>query len=232
MSGVVEKIKLTKNARLVVVHDTDALCPRGDWHLLTGFVKIPGRGDSRLSDVPEVWDPPLPILDAHERILDRSRVTQEGDVQRWARVFHGLSIVYDSEHGGYWFVAGADASSYATDVDVENRALFRDNFPDLVPCTQAHLDKQDEVIDQERETYRQWADGEVYGVVLQRRARWIRVDSNDEPVFLVDGDLSRETWEDVDSIWSCYLDDTYTAKVVADEHFDLTKKERKRLRST
>lgn len=207
MSDTIETIQITDTARLRVVVDTDATCPRGDWHMLTGFVKVPGRGDSRRSDVPAVHDDPIGIADA------QSRIERERDVVRWARIFHGLHLEYDNEHGGYWFVM------------LDGPEMFTDNWPELALGKPEHLAKQAEVIEQERETYRQWADGEAVGVILEHKVRWVRVDENDEPVFLVDGDLARETWEEEGSTWGSYLDTEYTAQQVALEHFELDEDE-------
>lgn len=50
-----------------------------------------------------------------------------------------------------------------------------------------------------------WSFGRVYTVALERAVRWIRVDDNDEPVFLADGDLRLQTWEEVESMGGVYL---------------------------
>lgn len=215
----IKTIDLTPTSRLRVVVDTDADCPRGNWHMLTGFVKIPGRGDSRRGLVPAVHEPRADIEGAHGRIeiMWNTRLANSA-VERWARIFHGLHLEYDNEHGGYWFVA------------LDGPDLFADNWPDLVVGTPEHLAKQAEVIKQEREVYRQWADGEAVGVILEHKVRWIRVDQNDEPVFLADGDLARETWEEEESLGGCYLDDEYTAQHVALEHFELDEDETAALR--
>lgn len=196
-----EIIQIDETARIRVEYDETPTCPRGDWHMLTGFVKIRGRGDSRKMDVPAVWDEPIPIADA------QSRIEREDDVVRWARIFHGLHVEYDSEHGGYWFVAGADYSSYST--PEPDPDLFRANWPDLKPGSADHLAKQAEVIESERATYQQWADGEVYGVIFERAVEWKTLD----------GSAMMTTWEEVDSVWGCYLDDEYTAEQVARENF-------------
>lgn len=234
-----EIIELTDTTRLRIEHDLDAECPRGDWHMLTGFVKIPGRGDSRLNDVPAVHDDPTSgIAWAHDQLVPgfgiRDDHRDETLVERWARAFYGLHIEYDAEHGGYWFVAGADAATYAAPIDTYSRALFRDNWPDLEPGSPESIAKQAEVIEQERETYRQWAEGEVYGVILERAVAYARVERNtsgdvwDLKNPLTEDDV-REDWEEVDSTWGCYLDDDYTAEVVAQAHFDLNKQEREAL---
>lgn len=61
------------------------------------------------------------------------------------------------------------------------------------------------------ETYAAWRRGDVYGVVHERREQWTNADETAE----------METWEVVDSLWGNYLDDKYTARDVAREHFDV-----------
>ena len=218
-----EIIDVTDTSRLVIEPDTDTECPRGDWHMLTGFVKIDGRGDSRLNDVPAVHDDPIGISAAHNQFwfyndAALSRTEAETLTERWARIFHGLHIEYDSEHGGYWFVAGANAATAATPVDTYSRALFYDNWPDLKIGTPEHLAKQAEVIAGEQETYRQWAEGEVFGVILERKRHFTKIYDDGSGA---EGD----EWDEVDSIWGCYLDRNYTAIDVALEHFDLCPEE-------
>lgn len=227
-----EIIELTDTARLLIKTDDGPSCPRGDWHMLTGFVKIPGHGDSRRGDVPAVHDDPIGILKAYDHfdmydwspytdVLYRRRERSYELVKRWAFAFHGMHVEYDREHGGFWFVAGADAKTAATPVDDYSRALFYDNWPELTLWSAEHRAMQEKVIEQEQETYRQWAEGEVYGVILERSETWCRI--------LSDGTAdrldTRNEWDEVDSLWGCYLDDDYTAKVVACESFDLTEEE-------
>lgn len=222
----IETIELTETARLRIVSDLDPTNPRKDWDMLTGFVKIDGRGDSRLIDVEPVHDEPIPIAEA------QSRIERESDVERWARIFHGLHIEYDSEHGGYWFVdpsafhqnfpavpgGGKVARIRPARVD----GIFQANVYETYE--QDALECQAEVIEAERETYRQWADGEVYGVILERLALWAKLSDDGSSVLQGDGTV-REEWEEVESLWGCYLDDDYTAQVVAAEHFTLSDEE-------
>lgn len=182
-----EIIDLTESSRIVVRYDTDAECPRNDWDMQTGFVKIHGRGDSRLMDVPAVHDDPTGLIEeAHDRFYDddgMSRGKAEDLTERWARCFHGLHIEYDAEHGGYWFVHMDNDFS-------------------------ADLTGQAEIIKSERETYRQWAEGDVYGVALERRRPFVKK--------YADGDeVEGEEWDEVESVWGCYLDRDYTPEVVA-----------------
>ena len=212
----IETIELTGTSRLRVVFDQDALDPRKDWDtMLTGFVKIDGRGDSRRGDVEPVHEAPIPIAEAHDRFYGDtalSRWAAQLLTERWAWVFHGLHIEYDSEHGGYWFV---DRDSWAEGWDA--------------PADGFTLEHQAEIIEGERETYRQWAEGEVYGVILERQVTEVtyraertelgfEIDTTHQPVVA-------DQWDEVEAIWGCYLDDDYTAHVVASEHFPLTQEE-------
>lgn len=246
-----EIIQLTETARLRVEHDDSPQCPRGDWDMLTGFVSIDGRGDERRSDVPAVHEAPIPIIEALDRYENTAyhdpsahegrggwryplAGSEEEMVVRWARIFHGLHLEHDFEHGGFWFVAGADAATYVTEVDAYSRCLFHDNWPDIEPGSPESLEKQAEVIEQERETYRQWADGEVYGVILERATAMAPVVRNeaagvwDLRTPLTDDEIEL-SWNEEESIWDSYLDDDYTAKAVALEHFELTDQEKEAL---
>lgn len=209
MGTTIETIDITPTLRIRVEYSDSPTCPRGDWHMLTGFVKIPGTGDRRIMDVPAVHDDPIEIERADYSIV-RNAAGDTETVERWARIFHGLHVEYDSEHGGYWFVDPHE---------------FADNWPDLKLGTPEHLAQQSEVIKGERETYRQWAEGEVYGVILERAKTMAPVQWNaaDEVWELINGltddDLATE-WDEEESVWDNYLDDGYTAVHVAFEHFD------------
>lgn len=61
------------------------------------------------------------------------------------------------------------------------------------------------------ETYAAWRRGDVFIVEHQKREQWTNADETAE----------MDTWEEVDSLSGCYLDDVYTAEVIAREYFDL-----------
>lgn len=67
-------------------------------------------------------------------------------------------------------------------------------------------------IDDDSPEVQAWRAGEVYGVVIERLATYTN-DATGEK-------MSR--WEETDSLWGCYLDDTYTAEVVAREYFGVS----------
>jgi len=235
-----EIIDITPTARLVIEQDYDAENPREAWDHITGFVGIPNRGDSRRGDVPPVHEPPLPVHDAYYRFFGSpSRYTdimwrQHDEAQqlvvRWARAFYGLHLEYDHEHGGFWFV---DPKQFVanfpegTSPGLVKRFRQKEGAPinTYENYEQDALECQAQVIENERETYEKWADGEVYGVVLERTATWVKLGEHGEAT-----EEMRDDWEHVDSLWGCYLDDEYTAQAVALENFPLTTTEQAALR--
>ena len=64
----------------------------------------------------------------------------------------------------------------------------------------------------------QWRAGEVYGVIVERKVDWTFEGDIPDGVMVPN---TMTTWEEIDSIWGCYLDDTYTARVVANEYFGI-----------
>lgn len=219
-----ETIDIIEGSRLRVEPDDSPSCPRGDY-MTTGFVKIQGRGEHGRLDVPAVHsDPTGRIAEAydefnnhgftpHTDILYRRRNEAELLVVRWARAIHGMHIEYDAVHGGYWFADPVEMTA---------------NWPELVPGSPEYMAKEGEVIAQERETYRQWADGEVYGVILERSHELYRLDEEGVPF----DEPSLTDWQSVEgdsSIWGCYLDDKYTAETVALEYLSLNDEERSAL---
>lgn len=208
-----EIIQLTKTSRLSVVQDDVTEPPRGrDFGALTGFVKIPELGDSRLIDPPAVHEPPAPVgrifnhlrwrkgVPAHTDILYRSRAAAAEQTIRAVRILTGLEMVFDARHGGFWF-----------------RHYDEDEFGDRTA--------QLEDIAADRAVYEQWAEGGVYIVTLQRHETYVRVqDSGSDYISdAVDWNDQIERWDDVfhGSLGGCYLDEEYTAQSVALEHFTM-----------
>lgn len=71
------------------------------------------------------------------------------------------------------------------------------------PCTWGdHVQKGDDI-------HTKWADGDVYGVILERCVQYVNVDDS--------SDLYGR-WLETDSLWGCYLDAEYTALNVAREY--------------
>ena len=59
--------------------------------------------------------------------------------------------------------------------------------------------------------YAAWRRGDVFIVVHEKREQWTNADETAE----------MDTWEPVDSLGGCYLDDNYTALDVARDRFDV-----------
>lgn len=196
-----ETIPITDNYRLLVEYDSDVENPRLNWDHLTGFVTV-GRHDYLA--VAPVHDDTAQISRAHT-LFDSGicHVDTHEVVSRWARIFHNMHVEYDYRYRGYWFVDPAGLNA---------------NWPELTG--EESFQKQAEVIEQERETYRQWAEGEVFGVMLEKRTLWGKLSDDGSTLLQGDG-TTTETWETVDSLWGNYLGDSYTAEQVALEHFNM-----------
>lgn len=255
-NDTVEIIEVTDTARIVVVYDSDGPNPRQDWDMMTGFVKIEGKGDSSLIDVEPVHnDPTSGIAAAFEHFGEagyvyvgqgkgynggpyqhRSWIDAERLTVRWARAFYGLHLEYDSEHGGFWFVdpEQMEANFPAVGDGTVQRFRQQEGAPinTYEPYVQDFFEASAEVIKGERETYRQWAEGEIYGVVFERletfaKSRVTRLDFGFEADLTVEPEVFDE-WTHAASLWDCYLDDDYTAEMVALDELDvkLTDEER------
>lgn len=214
----IETIEVTPTCRIRVVVDEDASNPRDDWDMMTGFVKIRGRGSLNRLDVPPVHEDYAGIGEAQSRLED------EDDVVRWARIFHGMHIEYDAEHGGYWFVdptqmrlnfpatmTGRVRYMVANPLAPASRWKVEPRYYHTYADT---LEVQAQVIEQEQETYRQWAEGEVVGVIVERQVHEHTVSTHHDGT-VTESDTTR--WEMVESVWGNYLSDDYTAQDVASE---------------
>lgn len=213
-------IQLGPNHRLVVEQDDYNDCPRdGDYSTMCGAVTVE-NGNSNYVEVPEIHTPTIPISEAHDRLyglgacmLVRHYVSRETSVVRWAAIFHGLALQYDDKYRVYWFVK------------MDGDGGFTANWPDLKLGTAEHLAKQHEVINQERETYRQWAEGEVYGVGLEVRIGYGGPDTLDiEVEHIIEHECEAdcpEHWDRTECIWGNYFSDDYGPLEVAKDYFVL-----------
>ncbi|AYD87316.1 hypothetical protein SEA_VALENTINIPUFF_12 [Microbacterium phage ValentiniPuff] len=221
MNDIIETHPLTPTARIAIRVDQDAEVPRGgDWDTPVGFAKVDGLGDSRRTDPPAAHEPPIPL----ERMFNALRWRRGGtppftdllykrhrdsveQTVRWARIFTGgLEVVWDDEHGGFWFCHfGPDESADRT--------------------------HQLESIKAARDLYETWAEGGVYEVTLQRLQTYVRVQNADADTDnvsdVVDWNDQIEQWEDVpmQALAGCYLDEEYPAEQVALDHFALSEAE-------
>lgn len=109
---------------------------------------------------------------------------------RWARMVHGVTVIEDRPHDGAW------ALWYV--------------MPDKVAETTV---TPKEIIEAEIKEYRTWAEGEVYGYVIERATEWEpkagQFEDGDEPD-------SMTTWEHIDSCWG-YIGREYAETSARDE---------------
>lgn len=101
-------------------------------------------------------------------------------IERWLRIFHGVRAVQQVSlrDGTYLVLLTDDGQNYY-------------GTPD---------DRVQECVDGDAETFRQWAEGEVYGWIVEKKVRWQKM--NDNLVGHIDE--IREDWEHVDSLWGMY----------------------------
>jgi hypothetical protein len=215
---VLQTIEWGPNDRILIVPDQDASNPRtnGDY-MLTGFVKIPGHGDSRLNEVPGIYEPGLPIQAAYDKINESmwarhlkkspnnydvsfSRATIHL-VERWARVFHNTKLYWDFEYGGFWFVNEEQLALNWPGIEIPDGAVTYKGKQVQRP------ELEEEIISDEREQYRIWAEGETEGWIHQRRMSWARVEQDEQGLWelvspLTEDDVT-EQWEDESSLWGC-----------------------------
>lgn len=93
-------------------------------------------------------------------------------------------------------------------VEFRDVRVYRDVYNYLV------FGEDSDQIDGFMDVFSRWKNGEIYLVVHQKREQWTNADETEE----------MDTWEWEDSIGGCYLDDEYTAEVVAREYFDIEMK--------
>lgn len=97
-------------------------------------------------------------------------------IDRWLRIFHDVRAVTQ---------VSLRAGDYLVLLTEVARKYY--GTPD---------DHLQECVDGDAEAFRQWAEGEVYGYVIEERASWRRVGGDP-------GD-TMDTWEIVDSLWGLY----------------------------
>lgn len=179
-------IEIDENHRLVVEQDTDAENPRKDWDMLTGALTVHASWNT--IDVEPVYDFPGDLEYAH-------RHDSPAVVQRWAKVFYNVTLDYNN--GTYWWA---------------DRERIRENWPELVPGSPEYVAKERDVIESDQKVYQLWADGEVYGVILEERVQYVRKGAEEQTL---------ERWEVVDSLWGNYLESEEEAKDVARYDFGI-----------
>ncbi|RKR88298.1 hypothetical protein BDK92_2609 [Micromonospora pisi] len=161
--------------RVLLEQEDSPVNPREEWNNLAHVVTVPS---ARYIDVDEDGGP---LADAWAT-LNYRHFCSEAEVifTRYARIFHGATVLVDAP------IDGARSVWYLMPEDIE-----RQGITNPVACLKG-----------ERDTYRQWAEGDVYGWVVEESVIWVRVvDAGDaKPDKLV----TRKTWEVVDASWGIY----------------------------
>lgn len=131
----------------------------------------------------------------------------EADGEPLVRLFNGLEERLGStekvQRAIHLYQVLTNDTRYVTMVDI---GVYRDRYIYMVIADSE--EEANSIID----VYTKYLNGEVYIVQHEQRERF---ESVDNPGTFIDA------WNLVDSIGGCYLDDDYTAEVVAREHFDL-----------
>lgn len=158
--------------RLVVQQDSQECNPRtNDECNLANVITLKGQ---RYIDIDEDGGP---LAEGWARIEDvymhREAVAL---FTRWARIFHGATVVEDRPYDGahaLWYV-----------------------MPDKLAETTVPAER---VIEVEREQYRMWAEGDVHGYVIEKNVTRVPKNAEDRE----DPEVAAETaeWEHVDSCW-------------------------------
>lgn len=108
-------------------------------------------------------------------------------VDRWLRLAHGATIVlpvFGYDHGGLRLKAGERTYPFTDQWDSGFAGIVYDTSEAREECgTPRELVA--EALAQEVELYDQWANGEMYGFVVEKR-------------------IDTDQWEEVDSLWGMY----------------------------
>lgn len=111
-----------------------------------------------------------PLQDEWDRLFDFYDKDKAIRVfTRWARTFHGTTIAEKRPNDGAWSLW----------------YVMPDNLSETTATAQ-------EVIETEFGEYRAWAEGDVYGVIVEKSVEWASEDGDEATA-----------WETVDACWGC-----------------------------
>jgi hypothetical protein len=158
--------------RLRLVQDTDAVNPRTDFDHLAHVITPKGQN---YIDVDADGGPLQEVWNHYSANHDDDDAVLL--LTRYAHLHHGVRIIEDRPHDGAWslwyVMPGKAAESTAT---------------------------PEAIIESEITEYRTWAEGEVYGYVIDKAVTWVPKEGHG-PEDDEDIPAERETWEEVDSCW-------------------------------
>lgn len=209
--------------RIVVTQDQSPDDPNG-WG---NVVVIPlGRYTGRNGGADAVGDDDLDLAAALERFregipADYARHTRGAarhsyspdasadTAMRWARIFHRVTVVYDDRADALYYLPKSTRAEYERGDYAAHTAEHWGGSLDA--AMRANLEGW-------VDTWRQWADGEVYVIALERRVTWHRDELADVPA---DAPRTRQTWETVDSIGGVYLEGPADVRSTVRDYFTL-----------
>lgn len=149
--------------RVRLVVDQDAGNPREEYDHLANVVTVPSR------EYLPVDKDGGPLADAWTELTNRYRWSDAVEIfERYARIYHGAVTLYDTpprDANAVWY---------------------------LMPEVAQETTDPEALLKAERDEYRAWAEGSVYGYIIERRTKWNRADGTP-------GEM--ETWEHEDSLW-------------------------------
>lgn len=175
--------------RLRLVQDNDAPNPRRDFDHLANVITPKGQN---FIDVDADGGPLQYAWDYYsdgwsDDSLAVARFT------RHARLHHGVTVVEDRPNGSAWSLWYV--------------------MPDKAAESTA---TPEEIIQSEQAEYQSWAEGDVYGYVIEKAVTWVPKEGHG-PEEDEDIPAELETWEHVDSCWGYYGYDS--AKESAEQEF-------------
>lgn len=190
VSEYVEVVETTDDGRyrVILVQDTDCESPiaAGDaWVTSVLTLDADRWGGARWNAMRDPED----RLESLYYLLEALRDGEDA-FKRYMRIFHGIEVFDVTIHNGY-----RDTSSALAWVEPSEAERVGVNLGEGGRI----------VVRQEVDEYNRWADGDVWGYVVQERVTWAKIP--DDGTEYRPGDMhpmteTRETWEDTDE--SCF----------------------------
>lgn len=136
------------------------------------------------------------LVDELNALCGRVRREDEEEViERYLRIFHGAySVVFDSSEENRYI--SFDTAAWREEMGLTDEHLDRN--PDI---------KRDELAEGSLKEVMAWAEGDVYGVIEERRLNRHTVTVYTDPVSgdeVRKSDTEGEYWETVESVWGYY----------------------------
>src|SRR6478609_1535593 len=189
----------------VQVHYQDSPeCPRGDWDMATGA--LPVRRSRDTIEVVPVHEYPGSLTYAHDRFMDQG--FSEVITARWSRIFYDIELDYLD--GTYWWVDRTVFDTWKPVGTYDGVPLYTLDAAGKL-ATKRELERK--IIGDEQHTYQQWANGYVYGLVIEEFKLMVAAGFDENgtltvgPIDAEDFDDLDEYWTEGESVWGFYLDD-------------------------